>query len=60
MIMPWNRDDNGRSFQTRTSKLSPTDRDKIKQRYAEGESANTLALEYGVSARTIRYYADPR
>jgi DNA invertase Pin-like site-specific DNA recombinase len=35
-------------------KLTPSQRDQIRQRIADGESVRELAAEFGVSARTIR------
>jgi DNA invertase Pin-like site-specific DNA recombinase len=38
-------------------KLSPQQIDDIRRRRGEGESARTLALEYGVTTSLIRRYA---
>ena len=35
-------------------KLTPQQRDDIRRRVADGESVGDLAVEYGVSTRTIR------
>lgn len=37
--------------------LSPAQRDEIHRRLAEGEDPRELALEFGVSANTIRRHA---
>lgn len=39
------------------SKLTPQQRDDITRRLAEGEDVKALALEYQVSASTIRHHA---
>jgi DNA-binding CsgD family transcriptional regulator len=36
------------------SKLTPAQRDEIRQRVADGESTKELAAEFGVSVRTIQ------
>lgn len=41
---------------SRPSKLTPQQRDEIRQRLADGGMPKPLALEYGVSAGTIRTY----
>lgn len=38
----------------RPPKLTPTQRDAIRRRVADGEPVTALATEYGVSTRTIR------
>lgn len=38
------------------SKLTPTQRDEIRQRLRDGETAKVLALEYGVSADYVRRF----
>ncbi|MGW5123232.1 helix-turn-helix domain-containing protein [Streptomyces sp. NPDC004069] len=40
----------------RPPKLSPQQRDAITRRLADGETVAALALEYGVSRRTIDHY----
>lgn len=37
-------------------KLSPQQIDEIKQRHDDGDTVQTLALAYGVTAATIRRY----
>lgn len=37
-------------------KLTPDQRDQIKQRLADGENPRVLATEYGVSAAHVRTY----
>jgi hypothetical protein len=39
-------------------RLTPQQRDQIRQRLLDGEDPHALALEYKVTARTIRSYAD--
>lgn len=39
------------------SKLTPQQRDAIRRRLADGETARDLAAEYGVSTRTIRAHS---
>jgi DNA invertase Pin-like site-specific DNA recombinase len=36
------------------TKLTPQQRDEIRRRVADGEARRDLAIEYGVSVRTIR------
>lgn len=38
-------------------RLTPQQREDIRQRVADGEALQALALEYGVTAATIRHYA---
>ncbi len=38
------------------SKLTPAQRDEIRQRLADGESIRDLAQEFGVHTSTIRQY----
>lgn len=40
--------------QHRPPKLTPTQRDEIRRRVADGEPVAVLAVEYGVSTRTVR------
>ena len=40
------------------SKLTRVQREEIVRRLAGGESPQVLALEFGVSARTVRRYRD--
>lgn len=39
---------------SRPPKLTPQQRDEIRRRIGEGEDLKALALEFGVSANTIR------
>lgn len=42
------------------AKLTSQQRQEITQKYADGETAVNLALEYGVPASTVRSYCNPR
>lgn len=42
------------------AKLTAAQRDEIVERYAKGETASSLALEFNVSAALIRTVASPR
>jgi hypothetical protein len=51
----WNNDQSGwRPAHWVRAKLTPAQRDEIRQRLIDGADAQELALEYGVSARMIR------
>lgn len=41
-------------------KITPAQRDEIRQRYADGETSWALAAEFGVTAHTVQKYVDAR
>lgn len=45
-----------REYGDSAGKLSPAQRDEIRQRLADGESIRRLAEEFGVHTNTIRQY----
>jgi DNA-binding CsgD family transcriptional regulator len=44
----------------RRAQLAPAQIGEVQRRYAEGETASALAVEFGVSAATVRFYVGPR
>jgi DNA-binding CsgD family transcriptional regulator len=44
----------------RRAQLTPAQIAEVQRRYADGETASSLAVEFGVSAATVRFYVGPR
>ena len=54
------RNERGPQSSFRPPLLTSAQREEIRQRYADGETAKALALAFGVSRSTIQHYTEAR